>query len=601
MTKNTKKSLLEKKLMKFLIKCVVLGRISDKKQAMGRSLDKQIESIIEIAKRDYGYTDEEIKVFREIYSGKLDSSRPDFEEMLAFCERYKEFIDIVFFLDIDRFTRAGGVEYGLLKRKLKKWGIELVDASGVIQREKNMLKGIGKGFGEDLSYSWSRYSPSESAEIAKAQQAKEEWHRIMLRTMPRLIENIQQGYEAREADFGFRNVKYIDPETGKKRATKEIFPEEAQYIRKMFEMVVAGYDSRTICDEVNKMGFKTRIRKKWSPDRKIIGERGGHELDTKQLWRFIEKVSYAGFKCEAWTWHKLIKAQHPNIIPIDLWNKANEGKFKIVKNSNHDEKDPIFSYDLIDFNKDRVKREYVKQRTEFPYKGLICCHECGKPLKASASTGKSGKRFPLYFCNRKHKQVSVNPTDLKALLKKRLGEMVFKDEIAEIFEEGLREMWLTEIDTVNNDIKHTTDKISKLREKAKELREKIRFLSNPELIKMTDEEYAEVEKEIKILESERAEEVYTEEHIIRIVKYARKFVEHPDKWVLEAHDQATLEGFWSLIFPDFPTLHNLQRRTPDLSPLLKLKPEIEKRQKQCGIARGNRTPVTRMKTWRPNH
>lgn len=565
----------KKKFLKLPIKCLVLGRISDNKQAMGRSLDKQIESVIALAKRDFGYTEEEIKVIREIYSGKLESMRPDFEEMLVFAEKHKDSVERVFFLDIDRFTRAGGVEYGLLKRKLKSWGIELVDVSGVIQKEKNMLKGIGKGFGEDLSYSWSQYSPSESAEIAKAQQAKEEWHRIMLRTMPRLIENIQQGYEAREADYGFRNVKFVDPETGKKRAMKEIFPDEAQFVRKMFEMVVAGYDSRSVCDEINKMGFRTRVRKKWSPDRKIIGQRGGRKLCPKQLRRFIEKVSYAGFKCEAWTWHKLVKAQHSNLVPIELWNKANEGKFKIVQNENREETDPLFSHDLIDFQKDRAKRAYVKQRVEFPFKGLIKCHECGKPLKASASTGKSGQRFPLYFCNRGHKQVSINPTDLTVLLKKRLGEMQFAEPMAKIVEAGLREMWMTEVDALNNDIMHTSDKIVKLREESKGLIQKIGFLKNPELIRITEQEYEQVEKEILMLQAERNEEEVSEEHINRIVRYGRKFVEHPVKWILEAHDSATLEGFWSLIFTTLPTLQDLERRTPQISPILQLKREVE--------------------------
>ncbi|MBF0193378.1 MAG: hypothetical protein HQL71_02425 [Magnetococcales bacterium] len=57
-------------------------------------------------------------------------------------------------------------------------------------------------------------------------------------------------------------------------------------------------------------------------------------------------------------------------------------------------------------------------------------------------------------------------------------------------------------------------------------------MSNPELIKMTDEEYSQVKTEVKLLESDRAEEVYKEEHVEQIVRYARKFIEHPDKWVL---------------------------------------------------------------------
>lgn len=80
-----------------------------------------------------------IKIFKEAFTGK-DESREQWKELVKLCKKYGGFIDAVFIKDLDRFNRGGTVSHLTLKAQIAKYGVELKDVTGLIQKEKNSLE-----------------------------------------------------------------------------------------------------------------------------------------------------------------------------------------------------------------------------------------------------------------------------------------------------------------------------------------------------------------------------------------------------------------------------------------------------------------------------
>ncbi len=129
---------------------------------------------------------------------------------------------------------------------------------------------------------------------------------------------------------------------------------------------------------------------------------------------------------------------------------------------------------------------------------------------------------------------------------------------------------------MNSGILTKAERVVELRQKADGIFEKISVLSNPLLIKRSEEEYDNIIKKVAPLESKKDEKEYSEQDVIRVVKTARRFVEHLDELVLETNDEPTLRVFWEMIFPVAPNLTELKNGTPQISPILAIKEDLEK-------------------------
>lgn len=553
------------------IKAIILCRVSSVKQTEGASLEEQESKGLKLAFK-YGYVHKDIKVIREVYTG-TKSLRPIIEETHKFCLDNPQ-VERIFILDIDRFSRAGAAFYEKNKARFYAHGVQLVDVNGVIQEERNMLEGIGGDFGKDKSYSWSVFSPSENAEIMKAQQSKDEVRKILLRTIPKMIENTKKGYESRASGYGYRNKKIICPKEGKRRVTREICPEEAKFVREIFEMKANGFLSVEICEKLNKEGFKTRIKNRWNKEHtQIIGEIGGNLLTPQYLGRILENVANAGFKCEEWTWKKLVKAQHKPIVSTELWNNANKGKFKIIKDD-----ESITGWRLLK-SKDTI-RVYSDANPKFPFKSVIKCPVCDKKLKGASSRGKNKKRYPFYFCNRGHKQVSITPKELDSILVPMFKQFRFQDHVTITLEVTLKNLWSGELKKLNSVVDEVNNNKRELEDRAKEIINRISILSNKDLIRIAEKEYENILEKIAISKNSIDNKVYKEEDIIIIIRYMKRFVEHLDKLALDTDKQRSLNGFWSLLFVELPTLEDIRSRNLKISPIIEYKETLKTSKKQ---------------------
>lgn len=94
--------------------------------------------------------------------------------------------------------------------------------------------------------------------------------------------------------------------------------------------------------------------------------------------------------------------------------------------------------------KDDIKQrnaapKYAKIREDFHLRGLILCNSCGEPLTASASRGKSGKRYSYYHCNHcKAQRESVDA--IHDAFQSLLSYLELGEEMRVVYESILMEM-----------------------------------------------------------------------------------------------------------------------------------------------------------------
>ncbi len=349
-----------------------------------------------------------------------------FDEVIRFCRDPKNKINGLVFKSIDRFTRGGDYIYSYLKKELGKSGVELIDAYGFIQPNRNSLEHLG------FKYGWSEFSPSENAEAMYANNAKQEVRDILTRMIGAEIAYTQQGYSVRKAPMGFKNLR-IETRVGE-RLIYEPHPIESQWIIAMYTLRAEGKKDDEIVELVNGLGFTTRERTlRDRLTRHIIKKLGNNPLTVKQFQRYIKNPIYAGYKLEKWTSQKLIKTQNKGLVSISLYNQANRGKFVIVETES--------SAQLLKNQKENsghIIRN--KNNPNFPFKDILC-PVCNQPTLASSSRSKSGKHVSYYHCCRGHPRWSIPKKTFEDNIYSFIRKIDFTPKYAELFKDVVLSVW----------------------------------------------------------------------------------------------------------------------------------------------------------------
>jgi len=227
--------------------CIIDCRVSDPKQLQGGSLDDQEIICRGVASRN-GW--KVLKVFKKPHTAsKLE--REDINKIVNYIKKSKTPVHYYLFKSIDRLTRLGGAGYFDMKIHLAGFGVQVVDAYGVIQPTQDKLSHLG-----DFGYDWSNYAPSEIAETLEAERGKQERRDILLRMIGAEIALTQEGYKVRQPSDGFIN-KHIFV-GGKKKVIEVADPKRAHYFIKIYELRAEGLDDKEIVRRVNAMGFLTK-------------------------------------------------------------------------------------------------------------------------------------------------------------------------------------------------------------------------------------------------------------------------------------------------------------------------------------------------------
>jgi site-specific DNA recombinase len=550
-------------------KAVIYCRVSTSKQSQeGESLLQQAEVCSSLAQK---LNCEVSDTFTDTYSGKtLD--RPGLNDLLKYVE--KNDIDYVLTRDIDRVTRGGSGDYDELKKCLSGFGATLVDSYGFIQPPKNILEQYGL---EGVRYDWSEVSPTDMAEKVRADMAEEERKVILRRVVPAQIKLVQAGYHIGIPNDGFVTKEiFVD---GKKRYVLEMDSERGKYFYEMFEMRVNGYTDEEIVDAINKMGYRSPVRKKYNKDHtKIIGKTGGNKLTVKQLQKYICNPRYAGINIHKWTNYKPIRTKGGYIVTIEKFNKANKGKVFIKENMDG-------SVDVLyDYNPVKNVRKRLRNNPEFPIKTLVCCGECGKPFKGSRSTGKSGRRFSYYHCERGHMGVRYKKDDLEGKYYGTLDKLNFGDVNKSALLSALQETWSEHKKHHIAQSERIQDEIEACLAEKDRVVQKIIDTQSDVVAKALEESLEKIENKVKRMQKEKHHVMLQEGNLDEFVDFAVKLVEHPAKMMKMTEDVETKEVISTVFFAETPTHLDVFSGTPKTSVVYKLC-ESSRNEKSLNVVR----------------
>ena len=532
--------------------CLASARISSAKQISGESLSDQVKVIKAFTKTKGWEILPDGEVAREIHGASV--RRPVYEKHIQYIKNNPNTVGYYIIRYIDRLTRGGVGDYNAMKKELRDLGVELIDTNGIIQPKKNSQEMDNLGF----EYEWSSQSSSEITEEIIAMEGARERKRILNRTIPKQIDYTQQGFHIGKPDDGYKSVR--EQFGGQLRCVLVPNGERAMFIQKMFELRAENkLTDHQIVDVLNdKYGYRSQSFSRWSKDKTtIIGKGGGKKLTTKQLQRNIQRTAYAGILCEKWTHNKPVKAKWDGLVSIEMFNLANRDKVYIEKNGEEFE---------ILYDKKLEKRELKRLRynPEYPFK-CIQCPVCGSQLKGSASTGKSGKKFPSYHCSRGHKRFSVARKVMNNTIEDYLSKLKYSDGYLEVLEEGVKKIFKQKQQSLKDDSTNSSSRIRLMESEKDELLNSYISVKSETIKSMLEDKLTKIEERLEVLEKQSNKILLQNEDITDLIKYMRKIVEHPQKTLIDKDNPLRQEALLELTFDSMPTYEELDSGTPKLS------------------------------------
>ena len=317
------------------VPAVIYARYSSSHQRE-ESIEGQVRECREYAERE-GYSVLQVYADRAI-TGRTDE-RPEFQRMLA--DASKGVFQAILIYKYDRFSR-NRYSFAVWETKLKKHGVKVISArenvaegaAGIVL--KSVLQGMAEWYSVDLSEKVTRGM--------KDNALKAKW----------TSGTVPFGY-TRDAEQRL----IIDPERG-------------EYVRQIFEKVLAGEKYVNIASWLNMLGVRTARGAAWNK--------------SSFTW-MLKNVVYTGL----FRWKDIeIKNAVPPIISKELF-EAVQRKLK--------------TYGRRGIN--------VQKSDKYLLTPNIICGECGGPMHGMSGKSRSGELYYYYACaNKRAKRTSCSISPL---------------------------------------------------------------------------------------------------------------------------------------------------------------------------------------------
>lgn len=525
--------------------CIIHCRVSTSKQAHeGESLDVQ-EAVCKQIALDKGWHLLH-DPWKESFSGRKNQ-RPVFDEVLNFLDEHRGEVGYYICRSIDRFTRGGSFTYEQMKRALGKRGVEIVDSYGIIQPARNTLADLG------FEYEWSRSSPSEIAEIVVATSAKHEVTNILTRLIGQEIRLRRRGYKVRGPADGFVNARvYVD---GRKRTIEEPDPERAKFFVAMFELRASGrYTDQEICERVNALGYRTKGKYRWDAlHQNIVGRTGGKPLIPKRLQEIIQRPIYCGVICEKWTDWKPIRAAYPGLVSIETFNAANEGKVFIRETAS-----------ALEIVRSGERKRLSKHNPLFPFRHVILCPNCRRPLLGSSPRGSTGVHYPTYHCARGHTHFGVKKETLHAKLESFVGGLRFHPEALGAIRTALLSRYQTRRAEVLGVAAMVGSNVAELEMRLAQCVSAFQAATSDLMRRSLEKQAEDLAKQIESGRHVRDRLEINELDIQGFLRDAKSIMERPSILLNSPANAEENRALYSLFFEELPTYHEIVDGTAKL-------------------------------------
>ena len=295
---------------------------------------------------------------------------------------------------------------------------------------------------------------------------------------------IRLGYWMRQAPYGYVSEK-VETHNGKRCILKP-HESEAALIRKIYELRAQGMLSDAeIVTKMDKLGYKSRIRYRRSEhDRsKVLCEIGGKPLTVKYMQWLIQNPIYAGVIVEKWTDNKPVRCAFEGLVSMELYNRANQGKRYLSDEG-----------DKVTLTKKRPPEHLVNKgvkNAEFPYRKLVMCPTCQKPLYGSTSRGGSGKLYAAYHCSNRGHKFRIPKKEMEETVQSFVSNLLVPDSQIEAVVEAVTAQWQTQQHEDEAVLVSIDRRIAELEMEAKQTISKIKVLSSETAIKYMEEDISE--------------------------------------------------------------------------------------------------------------
>lgn len=322
----------------------------------------------------------------------------------------------------------------------------------------------------------------------------------------------------------------------------------------MYEMRAKRIPDKEIIDKLTKLGCRTRVRYKRdkTDHTKIIQKQGGGPLTVKGINKLLCNPIYAGINAEKWTGDKPMRCAFDGLISVELFNKANKGKYYITKKESGE----------IQISVKAPKPHLIekgRRNPDFPYRKFVLCSECNNPLSASASRGRNGKYYPAYHCSNHGHYYRIPKDELETTVSNFISNLIVPQERIDAVLDAIAAEWNLRNHGQLEEIQGIEDRIRELQKDAAATLDKIRVLTTPTTIKFMEEDLLRIEQQIEQLTEEKAQkEAQQPADLDRVLKRARHFAENLAELLTQQIDPIKKARLFGVIFDRTPTYADLQ-------------------------------------------
>lgn len=343
-------------------------------------------------------------------------------------------------------------------------------------------------------------------------------------------------------------------------------PETWDKVKQAWDLMATGTKNlREMATIMNKMGLTVTSRGKTL------------QLRTQTAHRILHNKFYAGILTSP-TYKEEVKGQHTPMVTME--------QFYRVQNI------------LEGRRVGRVGVSVKKSRSDkkFPLRRIVKCAECGQGLTAGWSKGRS-KKYPYYRCSNGCKSTSIRAEKLDEEVIELLRSITPKKECLELFTQYVVEEYESRLKTLKKAKNAADDEIQRLKDMRKVLVEKNMLGIYTDEIFM--EQNALIEKKMAIAEVAKADSTLEKYDINKLSTFIRKTLSD----LGETYQNSTVPQVKALLGSIFTSgLEYTQNGTLNhqINPMYQAIFNFDAPSVAYGDPTGNRTPATRMKTWRPN-
>lgn len=366
------------RLIKRWVRAAIYLRKSRAEEHMSleETLGRHMAALAEYAQK-YGYLVDEADIYKEVVSGESLFARPEMLRLMEAVSAGK--YEAVLCMDMQRLGRGGMYDQGFILDTFK--GAETLIVT------------------PDRIYDLTKEMDEEAAEM-QTFLSRSEYRMITKRLRRGTMHSVNNGAYMANAPFGYRKVRI------NKLPSLEIVPEEAECVRQIFQLYLAGNGCTKIEQMVNAMGYHGRRGSKFNRntiriilDNPVyIGKVRWDKTSTVKSGVGVERTKKVIYNTEEKI--RIIDGHHPAIIDQELWDAVQARR-----------KSRYFYVD--------------NKHVASPLAGLVRCSKCGRLMNLQ---GKN-KGVPYLLCATKGCTAGAKFEFVEQAVLQQLAEMARDLEI----------------------------------------------------------------------------------------------------------------------------------------------------------------------------